>query len=196
MNRLIALYALPVLLLAGCQADREPQKTGLSETEMMQHAADSRAITQEFGKTLKGELQAAIKAGGPVAAIAVCHSKAPAIAQALSQKTGWDIHRTSLKPRRTAPDAWEKEVLLQFDTRQAAGEDPKKIEYYAVVEQAGKPVFRYMKALGTAPLCLNCHGRDIKPEVQAKLHALYPDDQATGYEAGQIRGAFSIVQPL
>ena len=29
----------------------------------------------------------------------------------------------------------------------------------------------------------------------ARLDALYPEDQARGFEVGNIRGAFSIVQP-
>jgi len=35
----------------------------------------------------------------------------------------------------------------------------------------------------------------VKPGIEAKLGALYPDDKARGFKVGDIRGAFSIVQP-
>jgi hypothetical protein len=47
-----------------------------------------------------------------------------------------------------------------------------------------------MKAIPTAPLCLTCHGTAIEPRLQAELTALYPQDLATGYQAGELRGAF------
>lgn len=156
----------------------------------------ARAIAKEFGGTLKGELEKAMQSGGPVAAIEVCHSKAPAIAKSLSEKHGVEVHRTSLKPRALAPQDWETEVLQGFDDRRAKGEDPNAIEFHTVAEADGKPQFRYMKALGTAPLCLNCHGENINPEVKAKLEALYPDDKAMGYKAGDIRGAIVITSGL
>jgi hypothetical protein len=41
-------------------------------------------------------------------------------------------------------------------------------------------------------MCLGCHGKNIAPEVQAKLDELYPEDQATGFSEGDLRGAFVI----
>jgi hypothetical protein len=64
-------------------------------------------------------------------------------------------------------------------------------------EWEGRKVFRYMKAIPTDEICLNCHGGDtVKPEVAAKLAEFYPDDQARGFSVGDIRGAFTIVQPV
>jgi len=47
-------------------------------------------------------------------------------------------------------------------------------------------------------MCLKCHGteQDIPDGVKALLKAEYPQDQATGYSAGQIRGAISIRQKV
>jgi hypothetical protein len=67
-----------------------------------------------------------------------------------------------------------------------------------VVEEPSGKSLRYMKAIGTAPLCLSCHGssEQIPVNVQAKIDAFYPHDKATGYKAGQLRGAVSIKQPI
>jgi len=148
--------------------------------------------------TLKGALQQAMEQGGVVNAVSVCKKMAPAIAEQLSTQKGWRVARTSRKVRNpsNAPDDWERGALEDFDQRNAKGENPETMEYYAVVEESSGPVFRYMKAIPAAPMCLECHGENIDAAVAARLDALYPADQARGFKAGDIRGAFSITQPM
>lgn len=163
-----------------------------------ERVAASRAAVKDFMGTLQGELQAAMKAGGPTNAIEVCNKKAPAIAQEVSKAKGFHIARTSLKTRNpdNAPDAWERKVLEDFEARKRAGEDPTKLEHHEVVTADGKQTFRYMKAIPTGELCLNCHGEKLDPKVSETLKRLYPKDQATGFKVGDLRGAFTISQPL
>lgn len=160
----------------------------------------SRAVIKQFFGTLKGELVGALKAGGPVNAIGVCSVKAPDIADVHSTAKGWSVGRTSLKLRNpaNAPDAWETKILKDFEDRKAKGEDITKMEYAEIVQgSGGKKEFRYMKAIPTAAKpCLACHGGKISPQVAAKLDELYPEDKARGYSAGDIRGAFTIRQPM
>jgi hypothetical protein len=158
----------------------------------------SRATVKEFMQTLKQELLGGMQDGGPVNAISVCNLSAPGIANTYSVRNGWDVGRTSLKLRNpaNAPDAWERSVLESFEERKGAGEDPAKMEYYEVVRQDGVKELRYMKAIPTAKLCLACHGENVDSITRTRLEKLYPDDQALGYKAGDIRGAFSITQPL
>ncbi|HEY5720155.1 MAG TPA: DUF3365 domain-containing protein [Gammaproteobacteria bacterium] len=167
--------------------------------DLAQMNEESRAAVQEFFAALKGELVAAIEQGGPPNAIGACNEKAPALAAAISARKGWRVARTSLKPRNpgNAPDAWESAVLRNFEARKAAGEDPAGIEFSALVDQAGGQAYRYMKAIPTAEKpCLACHGKQLSPEVSARLDALYPADQARGYRAGDLRGAFTITRTL
>ena len=169
-----------------------------AETDLDARTAASREVIKSFAGSLQAELKGAIKASGPVAAIEVCNEKAPAIARRHAEDKGWEVGRTSLKYRNpdNAPDQWELTVLKSFEARKAAGEDPAQIDHAAFVMQDGKRVFRYMKAIPTAEICLNCHGgAEVKPEVAAKLADFYPDDRARGFHVGDIRGAFSIVQP-
>ncbi|MDH3311078.1 MAG: DUF3365 domain-containing protein [Gammaproteobacteria bacterium] len=155
----------------------------------------SRNAAMKLQSTLLAELQSAMKEGGPPNAIKVCNTRAPAIAKEISGAGNLRIGRTSLKVRNTnnAPDAWEKKVLESFEARKAAGEDPAKLEHHEVV---GKE-FRYMKAIAIPANmpCLKCHGEQLDPAVQAKLKELYPNDKATGYKTGDLRGAFTITQP-
>nr|VFJ77172.1 MAG: Protein of unknown function (DUF3365) [Candidatus Kentron sp. FW] len=159
----------------------------------------NRQVVKDLFAALKGELEKALAAGGPAAAIPVCNAKVPEIGKTFKAKyPDWTIGRTSLKTRnpKNAPDEWEKDVLQRFEARKAAGEDPKTMEYSAFVEKDGVPMFRYMKAIPTADACLLCHGKVLLPEVAAKLDELYPEDKARGFDLGDIRGAFSFMQPV
>ncbi len=158
----------------------------------------ARALVKQLGGALKKELKAALKAKGPAGAIETCHLKAPDIAKAVGDQSGWHVARTSLKVRnlQDAPDKWEQQVLRMFEERKAAGEPLDKMEYSDVVVQDGKRLFRYMKAIPTGKVCLQCHGSDLKTRVSMQLDSLYPFDQATGFKVGDIRGAFSLSREL
>jgi hypothetical protein len=154
----------------------------------------SRDLTRQFQQRLKAELEAAIAQGGPVGAIAVCRDKAPAIAQELSAASGALVSRTALRVRNpaNAPQPWQREVLLRFQDRMAAGEAADGLE--SIETPAGEGA-RYMKAIPTGPLCLTCHGSSLSAEVQSALRSMYPEDAATGFAVGDLRGAFSVVWP-
>ncbi|MGC1952891.1 MAG: DUF3365 domain-containing protein [Gammaproteobacteria bacterium] len=167
-------------------------------SEIEDRVAASRVAIKEFSMSLKGALKTAMASGGPAHAIEVCKEVAPAIAAGISEDRGWDIARTSLKLRNpsNAPDAWERGVLEQFKQRAARGEDPQQIDHQEVVSVNGQPYFRYMKAIATDDVCLTCHGEELAPAIAAKLEDLYPQDQATGFSVGDLRGAFTIRQPM
>lgn len=162
--------------------------------------SQARDLAKQFAGQLQPELAAAMKAGGPVNALGVCQTKAPEIAQSLSDRSGWDIKRVSLKNRSAyaQPDSWEIKVLNQFDQERAEGSDPTKMEYSEVVQERGQKTFRYMKAIaiGEGQPCLQCHGTNLNDDVKKRLGELYPHDKATGYKVGQIRGAFSFKKHL
>jgi hypothetical protein len=174
--------------------------TGLAVAaeNLEQRTAESRKVVQEFRGQFLEELQKAMKAGGPPAAIEVCHRIAPSIAANMAQKTGWEVGRTALKVRNpgNAADEWEKKVLESFQARKAKGESLEKMEFYEVVKQDGEKVFRYMKAIPMGAPCMSCHGAKIDSSVDARLKELYPQDQARGFKPGELRGAYTITQPM
>ena len=161
--------------------------------ELQQLADTSRDIISEFSSHLKNALTDAIQEGGPVNAIAVCKTRAPEIAEALSRE-GWQIRRTSLKVRNPAntSDDFERKVLEDFERRKNEGKDISQLAYYKMKEVGEQSEFRYMKAIPTDELCLTCHGNTISEAVKTRLDQLYPGDQARGFRTGDIRGAFSL----
>ena len=76
--------------------------------------------------------------------------------------------------------------------RQRQGESAKTIVKAEIITNE----FRFMKAQGTETLCLTCHGSELSKDTKAALKQHYPEDQATGYSLGDIRGAFSLTKKL
>ena len=161
--------------------------------------AASRAAAGQLIQQLGAELRKEIEAGGPAQAISVCRTAAPEIAGKLSRQMGARVARVSLKTRNPllgTPDAWEQQVLADFDRRAAAGEKPEALEVSEVLAEPAGRYFRYMKAIPVQPLCLTCHGAPeaVAVEVRDRIAREYPHDRALGYSAGQIRGAVTVKQ--
>jgi len=186
----------PILISLAALVAASP---GLAVADSTAGANDeATALIQQYASSLKSELVSAIKAGGPTNAVAVCQDKAPAIEASLSETSDWEVGRTSLKPRNAnnAPDEWERRTLEQFEARKAAGNPVEGMSYAEVVDADGQKTYRFMKAIPTQEVCLACHGTDIDPELAKAIDAAYPEDQARGYSAGDIRGAFTLSKPL
>ncbi|ALK09258.1 Tll0287-like domain-containing protein [Blastochloris viridis] len=160
--------------------------------------AKAAALTKDFAGTLLGALKGAVESSGTVGAVAFCGKEAPGIAADASNRSGWIMSRTSLKPRNpaAAPDAYERAVMTDFAARVAAGAPAATLKRAEIVEQNGGRVFRYIQAIPTGELCLSCHGSNLKPEVSAKIGELYPADQATGFKQGDMRGVFTLSKTL
>ena len=171
-------------------------------------AQDVAALTAETRKTVLPvvpkvitAMQEAVAEKGVAGAIPVCRDQAPKLIKDVRDSTGWSIRRVSLNtrnPERGTPDLWEVRTLVDFNIRAAAGEKPEALEKSAIVTENGKQVFRYMKALPVADVCLKCHGpaEGLDADLKAKLAETYPHDRATGYRCGQVRGALTVIRPL
>jgi hypothetical protein len=180
------MAALP-LLAAGAV----PART--AETPVADATALSRDLANQFQQELGGALASAIEAGGAASAVGVCATIAPAVAQRLSAESGAQVRRTSLGARNALamPDAHEARVMRAM-AEAPLGADGKPVEAAGWTGPAAERRFRYVRAIPTAPMCLSCHGTSIAPDVAAQIRAAYPGDRATGFAAGQMRGAFSI----
>lgn len=159
---------------------------------------EAQSAIKEFGTTLKASLTAAMKSGGSVEAINVCNRVAPTIASELSKKYGMQIARTSLKVRNpdNAADDWETHVLNDFEQRKNQDEPINSLSFKAIEDSEQGQTMRMMKAIATDKVCLICHGTNISDKTQAVLDEFYPNDQATGYKLGDIRGAFTVQKAL
>lgn len=133
---------------------------------------------------LSGKLMQTMAEQGPVAAIAVCNQEAPKIAATVSEEHNVQIGRIGVRlrnPKNAAPQWAEEWVAAKTDT-------PKFLTLADGKQAALLPI----KLQAT---CLMCHGpkEQIAAEVLSELAKLYPEDQATGFHEGELRGWFWIV---
>lgn len=156
--------------------------------------SEPRQHSMALAGALKQALVAAMQSGGPVAAIDVCHVQAMPLTRQISESSGWQVGRTSLKVRNpdNAADEVERDVLARFEQRLQAGEAVGSIEWMDERQENGKTIQHFMKAIPVQAPCMACHGTDLAPAVSQQLDVLYPDDQARGYTLGELRGAFTL----
>lgn len=142
------------------------------------------AAIAQLGTALKAKLTEAMKSGGPVHAIDVCAKEAPALYEQVKKDTGVTVGRASLRLRNPAdaPPPWVAEWLAARGERKAEGVEPYRFK--------DGNVGRVIKPIAIEAACLPCHGAEVAPEVKAALDAKYPKDAATGYQVGDLRGAF------
>jgi len=161
--------------------------------DLAQLRGEAEALIPPFQQQLLASVQTAVAAGGPIQAVEACRQLAPGIAQQHSVAP-WKVGRTALRLRNpdNRPDAWEQAVLEDFQRRSQAGESVASLSRAEVVDGE----FRYMRAIATGEPCLACHGSTIKPELVQLLDHHYPQDQARGFAAGELRGAFTLRRPL
>ena len=187
------LFSLCLVMLAwDCSSDQQANIS--TEAEV----AAAKAAIKEFAGALQTELKAAMKAGGPIAAIGVCNTQAMPITAQASADHGMTLSRVSLKNRNpeNAANDWQSAVLEDFEKKKLVGTDVTQLAWSETVKAGDDQEFRFMKAIPTGEVCLKCHGTQIAPEVSQILANLYPEDRATGYREGDIRGAFVVTQKL
>jgi Protein of unknown function (DUF3365) len=169
-----------------------------SGTDSEQAAEDlrieaSRTIANRLQIELGARLKSALAAGGPVQAITVCQLEAPAIAHALEAEGGPSyVGRTALKVRNPAngPDDEARAVLANFEHELSPNAPPPS---RFITQPDGSA--RYLQAIPMQPLCIGCHGSELSTEVSDALAQRYPQDEATGFAVGELRGAFLIEWP-
>jgi hypothetical protein len=185
----VILCLVAVVSLASASGDEGSREEALSR---------ARAAADALTKDLMGTLQTELSGGGPGSAIRVCSEVAQEIA-AEHSTGGTAVRRVSRKARNPAdrPDPYEAAQLDRLATLHEQGGLPSEV--VEVVETgSGGRMLRYLRPITVKPLCLPCHGdpADFAPDVRRVLAVRYPGDQATGYAAGDLRGAVSVTVAL
>jgi hypothetical protein len=153
------------------------------------HAAD------QLAGTLIGQLTTALGEGGPAGAIDFCATRAmPLTEEVNASLDGLQVKRTTRRLRNpaNAPDSLEEAALAWFEAEHARG----GVFPSSWVQDAGDEV-RYYRPLVVNGLCVQCHGpaEALAEDVRAALAERYPDDAATGYEVGDLRGLIRVSVP-
>jgi hypothetical protein len=175
---------------AATEAASHAEWTKVAVADMTPEQKAEQQKCEEAVKTMSGrlmsELTTALDSGGPAGAIEVCRSRAPEIAAAISNEYGLLIGRTSFRLRNpaNAPPEWAAKL---------------------VEERVAEPTWLASpdgRLGGLLPIrlkaeCGMCHGpkEQIAPQVLSTIEESYPDDAATGFKEGDLRGWFWVATP-
>jgi hypothetical protein len=174
------------VLFAACSGDAAWQRLGPGDVERFapQRSA-AEAARDALGSRLLAELTAAL-AEGPAHAIEVCSERAPAIAREVAAERSVAIGRTSSRRRNpaNAPPPWAAEHVGSAAADAAYFEGPDRR-------------FGALFPIRVMPLCIQCHGQagELAAGVRDAIARRYPDDRATGFATGDLRGWFWVEVP-
>lgn len=167
-----AAAAASVSIVEGMQPTAAQQQTLLAAKD---------ALFQQ----LSARLQQALGEQGPAAAIAVCQREAPRLASEVGASHGVQIGRVGVRLRNpeNQPPHWARPLT----------EQRQEVATFVTLSNGDAAALLPIKLQGQ---CLMCHGprEQIPPIIQTQLARLYPDDQATGFREGELRGWFWVQQ--
>lgn len=170
--------AIVLALAAALRAGSPPQASFPAEI------AKAELAMNELQQALLAKLTAAMASGGPAAAVEVCRTDARAIADAVAKKHGIELGRTSHRVRNpaNAPRAWARVIVEGGSGATAAAEKLRTVD---LGDRVG-----VLRPIGTAETCTRCHGAEdeVRRNIGATLAAAYPEDRATGFAPGDLRG--------
>lgn len=184
------LVLAALFVFTGCSGSgdgwRTRDATALTETEEQQFETATQA-RNTLASNLMGRLSEALNEGDPATAINVCKDVAPAIAEDVSGSLGVTIGRTSfrLRNRENAPPDWARPYV---EARRA---EP------LLLHHAGDGRLAALFPITLQNVCLQCHGPEAQLDsgVRDALRDAYPEDKATGFEEGELRGWFHVTVP-
>ncbi|HQW60390.1 MAG: DUF3365 domain-containing protein [Thermomonas sp.] len=205
----LCLPPLLAVLLAACSSAPPPQPAAAVAVPAAPAPVEAPAPTapqvraqaaaKAFSSSLKQALGAELAKGGTTGAITFCHAQAPKIAAQVAAEHGVRIGRVPVPGRQrspaNAPDAWQADALRALIARHDAGTPVAEL---VQVVDSGLPdgvALRMMRGIPVEPACLACHGKALADDTRAALERLYPGDTATGFDAGDLRGALWVEVP-
>jgi hypothetical protein len=97
----------------------------------------------------------------------------------------YEFGRTSHKIRNTenAPQPWMEQYLKEFE-----GKKKGEIKKSFIVHKLTDSKRVYLEPLYVEAKCLLCHGEKVSKNISDKIHELYPNDKASGFELDEFRG--------
>ena len=189
---------LTALMLTACKPASETRATAPSLPPEVQATAleRGRAIAGQAFALLSTNLARAIGEGGVTNALAYCSERAYPLTALVADTNQVRLQRLTHRPRNPSNEVRSAElgILREFQLALGRGGQPGPV----VRAGADDTVVFYSPIVLTNPLCLQCHGAvgtDIQPATAALLATLYPQDQATGFKLGDLRGLWRIEMP-
>lgn len=191
---LLLATATLVLGLPLLAAVSQPAASGDPSPELLEKTrARAAPVARALMESLEGRLKKALGKGGPLNAIEVCQLEALPITRDIrDRKEVTHLKRVGVRLRNpaNAPDEHEAEALAFFTQNGVeAGQFPEE-HVQKITSPDGVTEVRYYRAITLQARCVACHGPEdqMPAPLREVLQQRYPDDAATGFTPGQLRG--------
>lgn len=151
-------------------------------------SAASAALLQKLG----GEVKKNMEASGPVKTVEFCSLHALSMTDQIAGESGTQIKRLTLKERNpvNAAEGDEKALLQKWEEMVKNGQNLPSHELKKA--KNGKIVY-YKPLLINNEACLKCHGNiAADTPLDKAIKSTYPEDKATGYKMGDLRGMIKV----
>jgi hypothetical protein len=174
---------LVVLAVVGCRGGAK--ELDVVPADLAPRVDAANAAIGDLKKTLSSRLMETVQKQGPKAGIEVCSGEAGTLTTEVAKRHSVQIGRSSTQLRNAKTNvapAWLGAYLERVSKQKAKDAKPT---VYDLGDRVG-----VAQPLAVMPLCLTCHGdpSKIPADVKAALAERYPNDLATGYAEGDVRG--------
>ena len=195
MRNLFIILSLIILsLFISCKNSSE------NNAEVEKYKGELEGYAKEYMVGLKTVLVKNMQEGGPLKAINVCSDTAAEMTQIYSEKNDVIVKRASFKNRNdnNKPDEFEEKAIAEFSKLLISGKLTPDISLIEQAKIGDKDLVKFAKPILVEAPCLNCHGSEaqISDNVNEVLKEKYPEDKATGYAIGDLRGVISVTKTL
>jgi hypothetical protein len=196
MSRKI-LPAFCIIILTGivaCNNNDEEKKDTASAADHTAFYAKADSISMLAQQELLKQVSKAIQQSGPAFAVDFCSTHALPITDSIARANGIQLQRLSDRnrnPQNKLEEPLDKQAWDSLKTILATGTKQASLPWS---DMAQHPVFYKPIVLGM-PTCLKCHGNpleDIDAPTMDIIRTRYPNDLATGYRLGMLRGIWKI----
>ena len=184
----ITFFSILLSTIISCKQ----KDNSLSAEESSTYAKIGQNVIKTTASTMVGQVKGQMKKGGVKEAVPYCNKNASSILKAISKDYHVIIKRTTNKLRNpdNHPDSRESEILNRFLKLK---EEHKHIE--PVTERGNDGKIHHYAPIFIQKKCLTCHGqkgKELTEQTDSIIRSFYPEDQATGYQEGDLRGIWSI----
>ena len=193
--RFVILTFFVLLIGCGHQSDNQQAENNRVPIDTSAVIAEGREISKAAFNTLSSNLKQAMKKGGVDYALEFCNVEAMPLTDSLSSRYGLALRRASHQPRNPVnrADSLEMKTIETYLRQIEENRDLQPVTY-----AREKTITYHAPIQITNQLCLSCHGEpgtDITISDFETIQKLYPSDEATDFDIGELRGIWSIEFP-
>lgn len=174
----LALFSLTsALLLASPMSDDQIVEKGDQVSSM---------LVQRLG----GELKAQMQNNGAIGALHFCSQNALSLTEQVAKETHTSLKRVSTNERNPLNKATADEAALLKKWSDLL-KNNQPLPPSAIVNLSPNTAVYYKPIVINNEACLKCHG-NVEGELAKAIKAAYPEDKATGYKMGDLRGMIAV----